>query len=181
MPTGAARDGTGQAGAMEVEGPSRRRRPEPTPVARAIGLLSRREHSARELRLKLQARGLAPEEAAAAVAKVGEAGWQDDARFAEMLVRSRAEQGYGPRRIAAELKMHGLGEDLVAAALHEAGQDWPALARRLAQRRYGPLFASDPTAARKAAELLYRRGFDGDQVRRACDAVEDAEATWMAD
>ena len=49
--TGAMEEGEG----AEPERPRRRRR-EQTPVQRAIGLLSRREHSRRELTAKLEAR-----------------------------------------------------------------------------------------------------------------------------
>lgn len=154
-------------GGGAVQKPRRRRRPEPTPVARAVGLLSRREHSARELRMKLQARGLAEAEAAQAVERVREAGWQDDARFAEMLIRSRAGQGYGPHRIVAELKVHGVAGEVADAAMRESVEDWAALARRLVERRHGRGHL-DAAARRKAAEMLYRRGFSGEQVGQAC-------------
>jgi len=65
----------------------RRARPEPTPVQRALGLLVRREHSRKELVRKLRGRGVEPEAAVAAVGRLAEEGWQDDARFAASLVR----------------------------------------------------------------------------------------------
>ena len=46
--------------------------------------------------------------------------------------------------------------------------DWRQAARDLASRRFGPDLASaDPAQRRKAADFLYRRGFDGDTVRSA--------------
>lgn len=164
----AGRDGGG-AGA----GKARRRRPraEPTPAQRALGLLVRREHSRRELARKLEARGVESTEAEATVERMAEAGWQDDGRFATALARERALSGHGPLRIRAELGMHGLdGEAIDAAfqALAEAGEDdWLGRARTLVRRRHGAGVASDPALRRKAAELLFRRGFDGDTVRAA--------------
>src|SRR4249919_3607804 len=105
----------------------RRPRPEPTPAQRALGLLVRREHSRKELTRKLTARGVEPEAAVAAVDKMAAAGWQDDGRFAEQLIRSRAATGYGPVRIRAELSMHGLPREAVSAAMESCEADWPAL------------------------------------------------------
>jgi regulatory protein len=145
----------------------RRPRPEPTPTQRALGLLVRREHSRRELTRKLTARGVERDDAVAAIDKLEAAGWQDDNRFAELLVRSRAANGYGPIRIRAELNMHGLGREAIAAALESAEVDWDALARDLAGRRFGEGLTDDRDRQRKAADWLMRRGFNGAQVRAA--------------
>src|SRR5690606_41972184 len=53
-----------------------------SPAQRALSLLVRREHSRPELTRKLLARGVAEADAAEAVARMAEAGWQDDQRFA---------------------------------------------------------------------------------------------------
>jgi regulatory protein len=144
------------------------RRPEPTPAQRALALLVRREHSRPELARKLRARGVPAEEARNAVARMTEAGWQDDLRFACSLVRSRVAGGQGPVRIRAELASHGIAEAVAEeafAALAQAGEDdWPARARDLVRRRFGPELET-LQARRKAADFLLRRGFDGDTVR----------------
>jgi regulatory protein len=159
-------------------GRRKRRRPEPTAAQRALGLLVRREHSRKELANKLAARGVARDEAEAAVARMAAEGWQDDARFAASVARWRAGAGYGPIRIRAELGTHGLDETLIAgaiAALAEAGEDdWPRQAYELACRRFGEDFARDPARRRKVADFLVRRGFDGDTIRgvtRGCPDV----------
>ncbi len=144
-----------------------RRRQEPTPVQRALGLLTRREHSRKELTRKLAARGVEKEDAQAAVARLADAGWQDDARFAESLVRSRAGSGYGPLHIRAELTMHGLDREAVDAAMAGFEGDWDEVARDLVRRRYGEAGPRDPVQRRKAAELLMRRGFDVARIRAA--------------
>jgi regulatory protein len=148
---------------------SSRRHPraEPTPTQRALGLLVRREHSRKELTRKLAARGVEPQAAAEAVERLHAAGWQDDARFAESLVRSRAATGYGPLHIRAELGQHGLPREVIAAALDVFDGDWQELARGLVRRRFGALAADDRTTRRKAAELLLRRGFAAEHVRAA--------------
>ncbi|WDS36413.1 recombination regulator RecX [Pseudoxanthomonas sp.] len=143
----------------------RRRRPEPTPVQRALSLLVRREHSRKELTRKLTARGIEADAASAAVERLAGEGWQDDVRFAEMLVRSRVGSGYGPRYIQVELETHGLSAAQVTAALATFEGDWRELARDLVVRRFGPDRLVELAAQRKAADLLMRRGFDGDAIR----------------
>jgi len=143
------------------------RRREQTPVQRALGLLVRREHSRRELGRKLVAKGIEPEAAQAAVDRLTEAGWQDDERFAENLVRSRANTGYGPLHIRAELGTHGLDSAAIAAAMDSFEGDWQDNARDLVRRRFGEAGPQALPERRKAADLLARRGFDGDTIRRA--------------
>ncbi len=145
----------------------RRPRPEPTPTQRALGLLTRREHSRKELTRKLTVRGVERAEAESAVSRLTAEGWQDDARFAESLVRSRAGSGYGPIRIRAELGTHGLDREAIAAALDTFDGDWLEQARDLVRRRFGALVVEDRGVQRKAVDFLIRRGFAADHIRAA--------------
>jgi regulatory protein len=149
----------------------RRKRPEPDAYSRAVGLLARREHSARELKRKLDARGVEPAEADAALARLAEQGYQDDQRFAEMLARTRIGAGYGPQRIRAELATHGIDEAAAEVAIAENHPDWPAEARRLVERRHSATDLTDFNRRRKAIEMLLRRGFDLDVARAATRPV----------
>ena len=147
--------------------PTRKRGAEQPPSAydKALGLLVRREHSARELKTKLARRGLDADESAAALSRLQARDFQSDARFGEMLVRTRIEGGYGARWIVAELKTHGIG----AASAHElidaAQPDWPELVRRQLQRRYGGRPAKSVAERAKRAAFLLRRGFDAATVQ----------------
>lgn len=156
--------------------PRKRRRPEPTAKQRALGLLTRREHSRKELTRKLTVRGVEREDANEAIAQLTEAGWQDDNRFAESLVRSRAFSGHGPIRIRAELGTHGLSREQIQTALDSFEGDFTEIARDLVRRRHGHVLADDRTAQRKAAELLVRRGYTYDQIRAATRYDPDDEA-----
>lgn len=138
----------------------------PSPLHRAVGLLSRREHSRRELRQKLIQRGVEADEAEAAIERLGESGLQDDGRFAQSLIRQRSAAGYGPRYIEAELATHHIGDAEAAAALEELAPDWTEIAADLLQRRF-PAGLDDPRARRRAQALLIRRGFDGECIRAA--------------
>ena len=146
---------------------TRRRRPEPSPTQQALGLLTRREHSRQELARKLLSRGVEAGDAQAAIDRLTEAGWQNDTRFAESLVRSRAYAGYGPAFVRAELGTHGLGSKAIAAAMESFDGDWAENARDLLRRRHPDAFTGDRAAQRKAADFLLRRGFALEHFRVA--------------
>ncbi len=155
------------------EARSRGRMRELSPLQRALGLLTRREHSRKELTRKLAAKGVAIGDVEAVVAKLADAGWQDDVRFAESRVRVRIGDGYGPRYIRAELATHGLDQATIEAALDTFDGSWADNARDLAQRRYGSGVTDDRALRRKAADLLMRRGFDVACIRAATSFDSD--------
>lgn len=132
----------------------------------ALRALSRREHSAAELKAKLQRRGHDADTAADVVGALVERGWQSDARYAEMLVRNRVEQGYGRLRIEAELEAARVPREEILAALKAADCDWTGQARELQRRRFG---APPDNAAdwQKQYRYLAGRGFEAGQVRAA--------------
>lgn len=152
----------------DVAARRRRVRPggEPTPTQRALGLLTRREHSQAELERKLVQRGVAVADAQAVVDSLARDGWQSDARFAESLLRARASSGHGPAYVRAELaNLHGLTDEIIAAAMDCFEGDWFELARDLIRRRHPQALVGDRGVRRKAAEFLLRRGFDMEIVR----------------
>jgi regulatory protein len=138
----------------------------PSAYDKALGLLARREHSARELKNKLERRGLDADESAAALESLKAKNFQSDARFGEMLVRSRIHAGYGPRWINAELKTHGISAAVAQALTDAAEPDWLDLARGLLRRRYGKPATNLAERSKRAAFLL-RRGFDASTVKLA--------------
>jgi regulatory protein len=149
-------------------------RPEPSAYQRALGLLVRREHSRHELARKLQARGVEAEAAAEALETLASQGFQDDARFAEAFVRSRAAAGQGPQRIRAELVARGLARALIDAALQTAAPDWLGLARSLIGRRF-PACGQEPAQRRRALDFLLRRGFEPGTARAAIGTGREDE------
>ena len=155
------------------DGPDKSR---PSAYSKALGLLVRREHSRRELGRKLRQGGYGQDEADEALARLGEQHYQDDARFAEVLIRSRIAQGYGPARLRAELKSHGLPDARIRDWLEAAEADWEALAAEQLRRRYGaPSRTADAAEGRRRAQFLLRRGFSAATVRRVTHAdVDDA-------
>jgi len=134
--------------------------------ARAARLLARREHSLDELARKLVARGVTEDEARAAAGKMAQAGWQSDARYAESMIRHRIAQGYGPVRIAADLRRAGLEDDVARQAMALADVDWHVMAAEVHAKRFGHL-PKNGAEWQKQYRYLAGRGFDGDQIHAA--------------
>jgi regulatory protein len=83
----------------------------------ATGALGRRDHSAAGLDAKLERRGVAPAQRAAALATLERAGYVDDARFAAGRAAILAARGYGDEAIRFDLERQGTDADAISAAL----------------------------------------------------------------
>ena len=147
--------------------------PRRSALQQGVDLLARREYSQRELRQRLSARGHDAAATESALDELAARHYQSDARYAEMLARSRATQGYGPRRIRMELAAQGIARSQVQAAMDTLNHDWRQIAGDLVRRRCGTL--RDETQRRRAAQLLLRRGFETATVRCVTRTeIEDA-------
>lgn len=144
---------------------NRRKATKPPPEAgnAALRLLTRREHSAKELKRKLTARGVESAAADAAIGKLAASGFQSDQRYAEQMIRTRLAQGYGPRRIRADLRVAGLSNEAVASALAAIDVDWRDQALAAFSKRFGA--AGGSLAERqKQYRFLVGRGFESRQI-----------------
>ena len=157
-------------------GPDDPAKPKRSAYDKALGLLARREHSRKELKTKLRQGGYEGEETTDAIDRLGEQHYQDDDRFAEVLLRSRISQGYGPMRLRVELKSHGLADARIREVMDEAEVDWDASAAAQLRRRYGGAGTSDPAERNRRAQFLLRRGFAAATVRRVTHADVDEAA-----
>ena len=140
-------------------------RPERSAYDRALGMLARREYSQRELRARLEHAGCDENESESALRTLQKQHYQDDDRFGEMIVRARVGQGYGPARIQAELRSHGLADAAIRALLDAAEIDWEAMGKAQLRKKYGTKPAADHAERGKRAAFLLRRGFSAATVR----------------
>lgn len=132
---------------------------------RALRLLAGRPHAAAELRLKLRHRGHDPAEIEAALARLRELGYLDDAAFARSLAGWRSGSR-GRRAIAAELSARGVPRDVAAEVLAEADPEAErAAARALASKLLRP--PAVPEQVARVAARLRRRGFGEDAITSA--------------
>ena len=139
---------------------------------KAMRLLGRREHSARELSSKLRQGGVEAELTTEVVESMTENGWQSDPRFAASRIQNRIAQGFGPIRISAELRVAGLPDALIREAMEAAECDWTTLCIETYQRKYRQPPA-DRAEKQKRYNHLAARGFTGEHIRAAFDGGDD--------
>ncbi|HJU49179.1 MAG TPA: recombination regulator RecX [Pseudogulbenkiania sp.] len=139
--------------------------------ARAVDLLSRREHSRRELERRLAPFADSTEQLAALLDELAERGWQSDNRFAEQFADAKGRK-YGSRRIAQALREKGLDREAIGTAL--AQQDDEAVARALWQRKFGTP-PSTPQDKMKQVRFLATRGFPMEVIRRVLQGTVDED------
>jgi regulatory protein len=137
--------------------------------ATALRLLARREHSQRELRDKLQARGYSPGEIASALDRLAGAGVVDDRRFAETYADARMERGFGPDRIRQELIVRGVAEDISTGAVGRERSTWLGRAEAARCKRFGPNGPLDQADRARQGRFLRQRGFTLEQIRIVLD------------
>ena len=81
--------------------------------ARMEALVSRRDYSRKELTERLRADGYPSDVVRELVGRACQSGIVDDARYADVLIRSKVWAGWGERRIAQELQRRGVDPDSV--------------------------------------------------------------------
>jgi SOS response regulatory protein OraA/RecX len=138
---------------------------------RALLLLGYHEHSADELRRKLQDSGYPRRVADMVTERFIEIELVDDARFAHAWTRTRLAAGYGPRRIKQELTARGVDAELIEEALSEACES--AREVELARTALGQRSATDRASKQRLIRRLVGRGFSVSAALRALETSAD--------
>ncbi len=138
----------------------------------ALNLLARREHSSVELKRKLIARGYLGSEVDTLLVSLARDGLQSDERFAEAYVRHRAEMGFGPRRISAELGQRGVPHLLIQQYLSPDEAFWGEVLSSLWQRKYHNERPMDERTYGKQLRFLMQRGFELERVYRWLNEIK---------
>lgn len=129
-----------------------------------LRLLTRREHSRSELLNKLTVRGFGKRQSETVLDELVEQGWLSDQRFAEEYARQRLQKGFGPKRIAYELKQAGIDDFDLERLVDESAESWLTLLFRVYHKKY----PQDKTVTRnewaKRSRFLLQRGFTSAQI-----------------
>ena len=132
----------------------------------AVKLLSRREHSALEIRDKLLKRDFEEDEIAQAISELKQGGWLSDERYAEAYIRMRQQKGFGPIRIAMELNERGVDESIVEAFIDDSEESWQQILERQYLKKYNNRPVVDYSDKAKRIRFLQYRGFPLDAIYR---------------
>ena len=134
----------------------------------AIRLLSRRDHSSKELTDKLVQRGFDVELIEQILADLSQSGLHSEQRYAESYARQRAMKAYGPMRIQSELAQRGLNREQISDALSTIEIDFAEQARSFYERKYrNPV--SDYREKARRSQAMARRGFSSEHLRGLFD------------
>lgn len=136
---------------------------------KALDLLSRRDHSEKELEQKLRSRGAPAGEISELFDKLRERGLLDDRRFAENFLSGRARRAWGTRRYRQELISRGVDADIVDESLSssdflEVANPQEKLARLVVKE-----LAKGKTPDKIGASMV-RRGFAHSDIKKAIEA-----------
>ena len=141
----------------------------------AFRMLARRDHTSRELILKLRRKGYGRQAIDGALQRCRTLGYLDDAKTARVMARRLAGKGYGPLRIRQALKQKGLEDVLVERAMADGDEEESQVrAARKALEKKAPRLRreSDPWKRRQIAyRFLAGRGFPASIINQA---IEDA-------
>ncbi len=136
---------------------------------KGLSILSRRLHSASEVRTKLTRAKYTAEQVEHAVSELTRLGYLDDARFAKAKAASAAKyRKHGERRAYVELIKSGVHRETARRASVEVyeAHDSMKVARELAAKKLPSLRRLDKaTAQRRLTGMLLRRGFNFDEIR----------------
>lgn len=130
----------------------------------AMNFLAMREHSAKELQQKLNARFEDSDLVAEVVNRLGEENLQSDERFCEAFIAMRARQGKGPVRILLELKDKGVATELIDVALDAHDACWFDLAAKERVKRFGSALPQNMKDKSRQIRFLQYRGFNSSQI-----------------
>lgn len=130
----------------------------------AVRLLSRREHSAFEIRDKLLKRDFEESEIEQAITELQQGGWLSDERYAEAYIRMRQLKGFGPVRIAMELNERGVTESIVDDCLHAGDESWQQTLEQQYRKKYKNKSIEDYNDKAKRIRFLQYRGFTLDLI-----------------
>ena len=144
---------------------------------RALNMLAFRARSSAELARSLVRKGEPKEHVDAAIARLRDHGLLDDAAFAQSFTRAKvlgAQQSR--RRVQQDLARKGVARNVSDAAIdtvfEEEQVDQREIVEVAARKKLRTLKKVDPAVRRRRLyAFLARRGYDGEDIRRAMEAV----------
>lgn len=139
---------------------------------KAVDLLSRREHTEKELEAKLREKGFNAEDTEEAVSTLKKEGYLSDERFSEVYIRSRMRKtAEGKPLLIMRLTEKGVSKSLASVMVSKAWEEeeyLPTLTREWGKlsKKYGD---------GKATQKLIAKGFTFSEIRKAKEETGDED------
>ena len=130
---------------------------------KALDILSRREHSAHELKLKLHKKFEAISEIEEVIIRLENNNLLNDFRFAETYARIRKRKGFGPNKIHYELTNKGIKES-ISNEIISAEDGWAHAALQAFRKKYKDGISEDTKERLKQKNFLHNRGFSFKEI-----------------
>lgn len=140
--------------------------PERSARTAAEALLARRSYSSQGLIGKLLEKGYGEDESLAAAERLTELGYLNDETFARDLTESLTRRGYGARRIKQVLRHKGVDPELAEETLSKKDDDDSDNRIDRWLDKLGKGRALDKKEQSRLSAALFRRGFEGEDIRR---------------
>jgi len=151
------------------------KRPRKSAYQTALDLLSRRDHFRRELEQKLSRKDFPREEIVDAIDRCAAIGLVDDLKVAKRFVEVRASnRGWGPHRLAAELKHRGVASadaEEISRLPPDVAEEAMATAIRKLQIRAPDEWWRDGQRRARMVSSLITRGFEADTAIAAVEKL----------
>jgi len=145
----------------------------------ALRLLTSREHSRRELRGKLRARGFDETDIERLLDELGDRDLLSEKRMVEAYVAERVRKGFGPVRIRQELRRRGLADDLIEPYLARSTQEWHDLMSAAHEKKFGPARPDGAKERAWRARFLEYRGFPAELIAGFLHGDERADTEFF--
>lgn len=130
-----------------------------------LRLLTRREHSRKEIEQKLSAKGYLRSQFTAVLDELTKQSWQDDSRYAESYLNMRSQKGFGPVKIAYELRQQGVDKAEIDALMQAKTDNWATSLQQLYAKKFSDPAIKDHAERSKRIRFLSQRGFPSSMIK----------------
>ena len=130
---------------------------------KALDIISRREHSQKELSNKLIKKFDIPELVDSVIHGLLEKNLLNDYRYSESYVVARKRKGFGPKKIGYELVSRGVNENIASEVIDAEG-GWNEAALKAFNKKFKAGIGEDFKEQNKQKAFLQNRGFSFQEI-----------------
>jgi regulatory protein len=130
---------------------------------KALDIISRREHSQKELTDKLVKKYDVPELISSVIHNLIEKNLLNDFRFSQAYVVARKRKGFGPKKIGYELVSRGVNENTASEVIDAEG-GWNEAALKAFNKKFKAGTGEDFKEQNKQKVFLQNRGFSFQEI-----------------